>query len=51
MQGARPADRADMLPRAIQILDSVAVQIRSDPEPALAELLAEVRGEVEALRD
>ena len=45
MRAARPADRAGMLPRAIEILDQVAIEIRSDPDPALEQLLGEVREE------
>jgi hypothetical protein len=35
-----------MVPRAIEILDKVAMEIQSDPDPALMQLLAEVRDEV-----
>jgi hypothetical protein len=46
MRAARPRERAAMVPRAIEILDKVALEIRSEPDPALGRLLAEVRGEV-----
>lgn len=51
MQAARPAERVGMLPRAIEILDNVAFEIESQPDPALARLLAEVRSEVEGRRN
>jgi hypothetical protein len=47
MSAARPADRAAMRPRAVEILQMVAMQIESDPDPALVQLLAEVRDEVQ----
>ncbi len=51
MQAARPAERDGMLPRASEILDRMAFEIESQPDPALARLLAEVRSEVERRRD
>jgi hypothetical protein len=51
MRAAQPAERDVMLPRAITILDKVAFEIESQPNPALRWLLAEVRGEVRAERD
>ena len=47
MQTARPAERDGMVPRAMEILDKMAFEIESDPDPALTRLLAEVRSEVE----
>ena len=51
MQTARPAERDGMVPRAMEILDKMAFEIESDPDPALSRLLAEVRSEVEGRRD
>lgn len=50
MQTARPAEREGMVPRAMEILDKVAFEIESDPDPALTRLLAAVRSEVEGAR-
>ena len=36
-----------MAPRAIEILDKLAIEIESEPDPALNRLLADVRSEVE----
>ena len=51
IQAARPAELVGMVPRAIEILDKVAFEIASHPDPALGRLLAEVREEVEGRRD
>ena len=40
-----------MVPRAIEILDKVAFEIESHPDPALKQLLADVRSEVEGRRN
>ena len=50
MQAARPAERDGMVSRANEILDKMAFEIESDPDPALTRLLAEVRAEVEGKR-
>jgi hypothetical protein len=50
MQAARPAERDGMALRANEILDKMAFEIESDPDPALTRLLAEVRSEVEGTR-
>ena len=47
MRVAQPAERQTMVPRAKEILDNVAFEIASEPDPALARLLAEVRSEIE----
>ena len=51
MEAARPGERAAMVPRAIEILDKVAVEIEPDPDLALLRLLAEVRDEVQTRVD
>jgi hypothetical protein len=51
MEAARPGERAAMVPRAIEILDKVAVEIEPDPDPTLLQLLAEVRDEVQTRVD
>ena len=50
MQAARPAERDGMVSRASEILDKMAFEIESDPDPALSRLLAQVRAEVEGAR-
>ena len=40
-----------MVPRAIEILDKMAIEIQADPDPALMQLLADVRGEVQTRAD
>jgi hypothetical protein len=51
LQSARPAERDGMMPRAMEILDKMAFEIESHPDPALTQLLAEVRSEAEGKRD
>ena len=51
MQSARPAERDGMVPRAMELLDRMAFEIESDPDPALSRLLADVRSEVAGRRD
>jgi len=46
MRGAQPGERPAMVPRAIEILDAVAIEIQADPDPALERLLADVRHEL-----
>jgi hypothetical protein len=50
MRHARPAERQQMLPRAIAILDQVALEIVTQPDPEAAELLARLRAETDLLR-
>ena len=50
MQVAQPAERQTMAPRAKEILDKVAFEISSQPDPALTRLLSEVRSEIEGTR-
>lgn len=50
MRAARQAERDTMVPRAIEILDKLAIEIEAEPDPALNQLMAEVRAEVEARR-
>ena len=47
MRAAQDAERDLMVPRAIEILDKVAFEIESPPDPALSRLLADVRSEIE----
>ena len=47
MRVARPADRELMRPRAIEILDAVAVEIEPMADADLTGLLAATRAEVE----
>jgi len=51
MQAARPAERDGMASRASEILDKVAFQIESHPDPELTRLLADVRSEVDGPGD
>jgi hypothetical protein len=48
LDDARPQNRAQMASRASEILDRVAVQIESDPDPELVTLLAKVRAAAES---
>jgi len=47
MRAARPEDRAAMLPRAKEILDNVAIQIESEADAELEQLLGAIRTELE----
>ena len=49
LQAARPNEREGVADRASAILDEVARNIGPDPGPELANLLAEVRAEIEAV--
>jgi hypothetical protein len=48
LNDARSQDRAQMASHASEILDLVAEQIESDPNPELVQLLAEVRAAAES---
>ena len=47
IRAAGPGERAAMVPRAIEILDKVALEVQAEPDPALMQLLADVRDEVQ----
>ena len=51
MRAARPGERTGMVPRAIEILEKVAVEIQASRDPALERLLADVRDEVQTSVD
>lgn len=47
LRRARPDERRQMLPRAVEILDKVAVEIEPEQDPALTAFLREIRAEFE----
>jgi hypothetical protein len=51
IRAASPGERAAMVPRAIEILDKVALEVQAEPDPALMQLLVEVRDEVQTIVD